>query len=233
LSEQKGRREALQSRGGAAGDVGFGKETDLNLQAISAIRGRISELRLKEQDLLSRYSENSTLVANVRREIEKAEQLLTKEEKTYHDKEVQSLNHTVEALRQKEEAQRQQQASLQQELSRLSGLEMRAKELERQAKLDEDNYQLYVRKKEEGRISEAMDSHKMVSISVVEPALPPFKPVRPRKALNIGLSFLLGGIIAVGTAFLLEQTGRTFNTRQDVEHNLGVPVLASIPESEA
>jgi capsular polysaccharide biosynthesis protein len=72
-----------------------------------------------------------------------------------------------------------------------------------------------------------------VSISVVEPALPPFKPEKPRKALNIALSFLLGGVLAVGAAFLLEQTGRTFNTRQDVEQHLGVPVLASIPESEA
>lgn len=233
LSEQKGRRDSLQSRSGASGDTGFGKETDLNVQAISAIRSRVSELRLKEQDLLSRYSENSALVANVRREIEKAEQLLAKEEKTYHDKEVRSLNHTVEALRQKEEAQRQQQGALQQELSRLAGLEMRVKELERQFKLDEDNYQLYVRKMEEGRISEAMDIQKMVSISVVEPASPPFKPEKPRKALNIALSFLLGGALAVGAAFLLEQTGRTFNTRQDVEHHLGVPVLASIPESEA
>ena len=37
---------------------------------------------------------------------------------------------------------------------------MRLTELERQVKINEDNYQLYLKKMEEARISNAMDSQK-------------------------------------------------------------------------
>jgi uncharacterized protein involved in exopolysaccharide biosynthesis len=230
-SELRGRKEALQAGAGSATVAPkFGKETDLNLQAISIIRNRIADLKLKEEDLLSRYPETNTLVQNVRREIQKAESLLASEERTYHEKEVRSIEHNLEALRQREETQRQQLVTQQQELAKLSRVEIRLNEIERQLKIDEENYQLYVRKMEEGRMSEAMDNQKMGNISVAEPATPPIKPIRPRKLLNIALSVLFGAGAAVGAALAAERMGRTFNNRREVEEYLRLPVLASIPE---
>ena len=94
LSENRGKKEALEaSQGSLTVEPRLGKETDAsNPYALSAIRTRLTELRLKEAELLNRYPETSTLVVNVRNEIRQAEQLLAKEERTYHDKEVRSLN---------------------------------------------------------------------------------------------------------------------------------------------
>ena len=41
-------------------------------------------------------------MTNVRNEIEQAQQLLAKDERTYHDKEVRSLDYTMQASQQKE-----------------------------------------------------------------------------------------------------------------------------------
>ena len=74
---------------------------------------------------------------------------------------------------------------------------MRFKELERQFKLDEENYQLYVRKMEESRISNAMDTEKIVNLSVVGPASVPVLPVRPKILLNIILGIVVGALLSV------------------------------------
>ena len=47
------------------------------------------------------------------------------------------------------------------------------------------NYQLYLKKFEEARISDAMDSEKITSVSVIENAQVPFKPVSPNVLLNL------------------------------------------------
>jgi len=109
---------------------------------------------------------------------------------------------------------------------------MRFKELERQSKLDEENYQLYVRKTEESRISNAMDTEKIVNLSIVEPASVPTKPVQPKILLNICLSVILGTLLSLGGTMLAEYLAHTFNKAEDAEKRLGVPVLATIREME-
>jgi len=234
LSEQKGKAEALEaSQGSSAVESRLGKEADSNNPILfSSIRTRLTELRLKETELLNRYAETSTPVRNVRREIEEAEQLLAREEKTYSDKEVRSLSYNIEALKQKESALRETLGAFQRKLNSLSAAEMRFKELDRQFRLDEENYQLYVRKTEEGRISNAMDTEKIVNISVVEPASASPKPVQPKILLNICLSVFLGALLSLGAAMLAQHIDHTFAKAADVEKRLGVPVLATIREME-
>jgi uncharacterized protein involved in exopolysaccharide biosynthesis len=235
LSENRGKKEALEaSQGSLTVEPRLGKETDANNPyALSAIRTRLTELRLKEAELLNRYPETSTLVVNVRNEIRQAEQLLAKDERTYHDKEVRSLDFTMQASKQKEATLKETLMTFQRRLNSLSAVEMRFKELERQFKLDEENYQLYVRKTEESRISNAMDTEKIVNLSIVEPAAVPVKPEQPKILLNIGLSILLGILLSLGVTMLTEYLRHTFNKAEDVEKRLGVPVLATIREMEA
>jgi uncharacterized protein involved in exopolysaccharide biosynthesis len=75
-----------------------------------------------------------------------------------------------------------------------------------------------------------MDNQKIANISVIEPALPPIKPVKPKKLLNIILSFILGGFAALGTAFFSEYLSHNFNSSSDVKKHLGLKVMAAIPD---
>lgn len=231
ISENEGKVLSLAGNPTAnTTEIKMGEETELNPYAISFIRSRLAELKMKEEELLNKYSEQSVFVANIRKEIARAQELLAKEEKTYHDKAITSISHTLDALSSKEKTQGQHLAQYHQELSKINRVELKLKELKRQVTLNEENYQLYLRHMEEARISNAMDTQKIANISIVEPALPPIKPVKPKKQLNIILSILLGGFTAVGAAFFFEYFSHSFNNREDVKQHLNLPVLASIPE---
>ncbi|MEM5011291.1 Wzz/FepE/Etk N-terminal domain-containing protein [Niallia taxi] len=53
-------------------------------------------------------------------------------------------------------------------------------------------------------------------------------PVSPNPLLNIAIAALVGLMIGIGVAFLLEYLDNTVKTEQDIEKLLGVPVLGAI-----
>ncbi|HLR09065.1 MAG TPA: Wzz/FepE/Etk N-terminal domain-containing protein [Bacillota bacterium] len=58
------------------------------------------------------------------------------------------------------------------------------------------------------------------------------KPVSPKPLLNIAIAIVLGGMIGVGLAFLLEYLDNTIHTENDLEQKVGLPVLGTISHIE-
>ncbi len=80
----------------------------------------------------------------------------------------------------------------------------RLRSLERDVELSERNYQAYVDKSEEARISEELDRQKMINIRVVERASPPMEPAGLSKKLRIALGMAAGLVAGVAVALFLE-----------------------------
>jgi capsular polysaccharide biosynthesis protein len=57
-------------------------------------------------------------------------------------------------------------------------------------------------------------------------------PIKPKPLLNIAIATVVGLMIGVGLAFLLEFLDNTIKTEQEVEKLLGLPVLGSIARIE-
>ena len=53
-------------------------------------------------------------------------------------------------------------------------------------------------------------------------------PVKPQPVLNMAIAFVVGIMAGVGLAFLLEYLDNTIKTEQDIEKELGLPVLGAI-----
>ncbi|WP_217586483.1 YveK family protein [Lentibacillus saliphilus] len=53
-------------------------------------------------------------------------------------------------------------------------------------------------------------------------------PVSPKPLLNIAIAIVLGGMVGVGLAFLLEYLDTTVKTEQDIEKHLKLPVLGIV-----
>src|SRR5699024_3041564 len=54
------------------------------------------------------------------------------------------------------------------------------------------------------------------------------RPVSPKPLLNIAIAIVLGGMVGVGLAFLLEYLDNTIKSEHDIEHHLGLPVLGMV-----
>lgn len=69
------------------------------------------------------------------------------------------------------------------------------------------------------------------NVRVIDSALAPEKPIKPKKLASL-LFGLLGGIgVGIGLAFLLEILDQSVRTQEDVENKLGLPFLGQIPLS--
>jgi polysaccharide biosynthesis transport protein len=65
-------------------------------------------------------------------------------------------------------------------------------------------------------------------VQIVDPAVPPQKPVSPKIPLNLTLGVLLGLALGVGWVFVLDYMDRSIKSPEDLEKK-GLNVLASIP----
>jgi uncharacterized protein involved in exopolysaccharide biosynthesis len=231
LNENAGKIRGLNASSATASEnASMGQETDFNPYSISTLRNKLADLKMQEEKLLTNYNENSIAVVNIRQEIAKAKQLLDKEEKIYHDKAVASITQNLSSFKAKEISQQQHLEKFRGELNKINSAEMRLAGLERQNKLNEDNYQLYAKKLEEARISNVMDNQKIANISIIEPAVPPVKPVDSKFILILALAVILGLISGLVMAFSIEYYNHTFTHREDIEKHLDLPVLAAMPD---
>jgi len=126
-----------------------------------------------------------------------------------------------------------QMASYRRQLEELSQKGVTADGLRREVRAAEEAFMLYQKKHEEARITAAMDQQRIVNVSIAQPAQRPLEPVAPRKALNLLLGLLLGGIGGLGLAFVNEHFDHSFTTGHEVEARLGIPLLGTIPEHES
>jgi uncharacterized protein involved in exopolysaccharide biosynthesis len=116
----------------------------------------------------------------------------------------------------------------------LENLNQKAFELEslhREVQAAEEQYLLYRKKREEARISAAMDQERLINVSIVEPARRPLTPVGgdlKNPAIIALFAGLLGGLaLAFGTDLYLNHS---FTTGEEIERRLGIPHIASIPD---
>lgn len=70
---------------------------------------------------------------------------------------------------------------------------------------------------------------KVQHVSVVDKAIAPDKPVKPKKLLNIAIAGILGLMAAVALVFLLEFLDDSIKSPEDIQKHLGLPVLGIIP----
>ncbi len=104
-------------------------------------------------------------------------------------------------------------------------------DLIREVKAEEENYLLYLRKREEARISDALDSRRIVNVAIAEAATPPALPSWPRWPFSLVLAGLLATVVSAGAALAADYLDPSFRTSDEVELLLGVPVLAAIPDN--
>ncbi len=97
--------------------------------------------------------------------------------------------------------------------------------LERNAKVGENIFLMLKEKYEESKINEA---GQIGNVRIIDKALPPEDPIKPKKKINLLLGALLGLGFGLGMAFFVERLDNSLKSIEDVEAT-GLSILGSIP----
>ena len=212
---------------------------------LAKAKAALFDLKRQEQGLLSKYTPNSVPIQNLQKEIKLVEQFIIEQTKGEQDKRVTSGKNPVyqrleiahlEALSDLKTIQASNQViasqidALDQKLFRLDNLNEELAGLERKRSAAEQNYQVYIKKVEEAKVSEEMDKLKMSAISVIQAAEPSPLPAGRSKQLKLILGALFATIMGVGLALVMEYFEEGYTTPDRAAEDLGLPILASFSQ---
>lgn len=208
-------------------------------------KAKLLTLQLEEQQLLKKYTDDNYMVSNIRKETELVRNFIREQEEdtygksksnniVYQNVEMDFIKAETELNSQKGKlvTVKQQLSQLDKDIKLLDFNEKQFLELKRDQLINEKNYQTYMGKAEEARISEDMDRLKFANISVIQDATVPGQPVKPNKLFNIALGILFGAVAGVGIALLSESKAKSFSNPVAAGRRLGLPVLAVISNQE-
>ncbi len=113
-----------------------------------------------------------------------------------------------------------------QEVGKLNQLLVQHNILQRDFDSNQQLYQSLLQRLKDATVSAGLRS---ANIHMVDSALPPTSPVRPKKLLNIAIGFLAGVILGMIGAFAQEGLDHSIKSAEEVEVLLATPALAIIP----
>lgn len=118
------------------------------------------------------------------------------------------------------------QTSYQNRASVLPSLEKTQRELERQLEAAQTTYTTLLKKGEEARVAE---SQNVGNATIVESAVAPTSPTESRQNLYLGAGGVVGLLLGVAVAFLLDLVDRSVKTVRETKDLFGYPLLGIIP----
>ena len=100
----------------------------------------------------------------------------------------------------------------------------------REKELYERSYSLLYDRLNNAMLAKAAELEKLgTSAKLLDPAVPPTKPIKPRRVRMVIMATILGLGIGFGSALLLEYSDRSFRDEEEMSEFLRLPILASLP----
>ncbi len=111
-------------------------------------------------------------------------------------------------------------------MSTLPDTELELARLQRNYSIDEKLHGILAEKYEDAKVAEQA---KMGNIRIVERAIMPQLPIKPKKKMNILIGFVIGLGIGIGIAMVLNSMDTKIRTLDDVDRFIRIPVFGTIP----
>ena len=217
-----------------------------NEQLLEKLKTRLLELQIKRTELLTRFEPSYRLVLEIDQQIDQARTAITAEalsplrdETTDKDPNYEWARMELEKAQVRLEGLKARQSEASAQVSRLRTVAQQMQEnsidqqdLIRAAKADEDSYLLYLHKREEARIGEALDQQRILNVAIVEDPVAPVLPVHSALAYFV-IAFALSLAFSVVSGFIAEYLDSTIRTPDEARKLLEVPSLAWLPPSES
>jgi uncharacterized protein involved in exopolysaccharide biosynthesis len=210
--------------------------------AADAMRNELYKLQIQEKEASSRFTSLHPTVIALRRQVADTRKILDEQEGSRSQttrrlspvhQSVQTELVSVQALSaaQRAEAQslKDQYDTVRSRIQTLNDNEFRITELTRKAELIEASYRSYISNREQARIDQALALGRISNVNIVQPPSFIAKPSSPRNLLTLLAGTVLATLGTVLLAFVAEYLDQSFKTSDQIEQELGLPVLFTVP----
>lgn len=200
----------------------------------------------KRTQLLLKYDPTYPLVQEADQEVADAKKAIAEAEKTQYINQETDRDPTFELLREDVAktkadlaaqranlvANRRSNDTMQSEMVQLGNQSLEQADLQRDAKANEQNYLLYVSKREQARTSDALDKTRIENVAIAVPAGIPALPAHsPLFILACGLGVAV--ILSLATTYTFDHFDPSFHTPAQVVQMLEIPVVVAISKRSA
>src|SRR5262245_53452620 len=206
------------------------------------IRTKLTQLELEIDSLLQRYTADDRLVKDKETEIAELKKRLETVKETSVGSESISLNDVHRRIlnellqaRVQLKALNEKKTNLTRQVENYStaAADKKRKGFEydrllREVNTRKENLDLYKKRAEEARISDAMDERKFSNAYILERASLPLPQANRSAFLLMLITIIFAMGTAVAAAFGMEYLNKTLRNEDDIEEQIGLPVLATI-----
>ncbi len=193
-----------------------------SVPAIIELSKKVEDLLVERGAVLRAYKPESDRAQLVTKHLQETYGALRKEVVNYRNSESAKL----QGIRDKIASIRERMAAIDAANIRVEQQLMAMQRLERDIDVFQSSYGAFSKRREEaGAVS---GDHLLSQVSIVTRPFPSNGPVFPKKRIVIPFGLLVGFLNGFVLGFLVEYFDHRFKRPSDVEHYLGLPVLASI-----
>src|SRR5271154_2180009 len=214
-----------------------------NPELLRALKASLLDLELKRTQLLTKFEPSHRLVQEVEEQILQARAAIATEklnplrdETTDKDAnyewakaELQKAQVVKRGLEARETTTAAQLARYRVIAHQLGDEAVVQDDLTSSEKAAQENYLLYVKKREEARMGDALDAGGIVNVAIAEQPVVPALPVWPAGTVVL-VGFVAALTAGTGAAFVADYLDPAVRTPDDALACLRIPVLASLPQ---
>ncbi len=220
------------------------RNTD-NPLLLEKMKSKLLELQLRRTELLTKFNPTYRLVQEVDQQIVETRNSIATEELAPLREQTTDIepNHEwakgellkaeveLSGLEARAKATVALLASYRDRVRLLGDRAVKQEELLSDMKAAEEEYLLYMGKREEARIGDALDQDRILNVTIAEQPATPALPARSEASFGL-LGLVAAGTFSTGLAFAADRLDPAFRTPDEVVAYLGARVLASLPRRD-
>ncbi len=193
--------------------------------AITSLKSELDGVKAQLKEKLSVFKPKHPVIADLKEKIRLVEARLESQEREI----IRTQQNRVQSLKASEASLASTLEAFKEEVQKLNTVELQYSILEREVASSRELYDLFVERRKRIAIDSGVSRRRM---SVVEPAIASKNPAPKKLGVKLLVASVIGLIIGIGLAFLIDYLEMTYKTPEDIERHLGLWVVGVIPRFE-
>jgi len=193
---------------------------------LQQLEGKYGDLKTQYVDLLGQYGPNFPKVVRVRDQMKEVQSLMEQERK----RTLIQIQHDYQAVLGREEILAGEVEREKENIGKNNQLLIQQNILQHEFETNQDLYDSLLKHVKNATVTAGLRAN---NVHVIDHALLPTVPVRPKKARDMAVGLIIGMMLGITAAFTQEGLDNSVKNAEDVERLIAAPALAVIPSANS